>query len=280
MEGKEIIVGNTDLREFEYSGSNMARSLEVDDKGEPIVIEEIDTYLKSLKKSNYIFEEKSRESCNPISASIVSEKIIPHVMICKLIVIDFDGDYSVGTGFFISPRCLITSGHNVYSHHRTGKGWATKIIALPCDDDNDRHFGYSISEEFRSVSGFVDDDDKSFDYGAVIFPTSDLYRNFRKQFNYGVLTENDNEITCCGYKDAELYRGKQSLVEGPYNIFNDYFIKYSFDTDEGNSGSPLYIKDGQNYKVVGVHRGGSSCEKDCVRVREQVIKNWNIWTNL
>ena len=53
----------------------------------------------------------------------------PWRMIAKLLITVGDGGQYVGTGWFISPRTVMTAGHCVFSN-RSG-GWAKSIRVIP-----------------------------------------------------------------------------------------------------------------------------------------------------
>lgn len=213
----------------------------------------------------------------------VDPRINPHRFICRLIITAKNGMKYFGSGFFISPRCVITSGHCVHFDPVNGGrnyDWARSILVIPGADGDLAPFGSQISTMFRTVSGWSVDRNSDFDHGAVILPDDTLYRRINGFFGVKELKERELLINI-GYpgdKGGEL-RGTAWGAAGPVATIAENKIFYMLDTYGGNSGSPVFVKDGDSFNVVGVH-GYGGCPNHCVKVRDAVLQRWNEWSQL
>ena len=72
---------------------------------------------------------------------------IPWRYICQLIITMKDGRKSRCTGWFISPRTVMTAGHCVYSH--SAGGWAQSIEVIPGMNGAFQPFGSAVGTSFR-----------------------------------------------------------------------------------------------------------------------------------
>jgi len=201
----------------------------------------------------------------------------PHKIICRLIVIDKSGKEWIGTGFFISPKCIITSGHCVFFKNR----WVKKIIIIPGDDgrNNRKPFGFDSSTKFKSVKGWTVHKKRDFDYGAVILKNDSLYKNVNSSFQTSILNEKNIEIYNYGYTDEPNKRYEQWGDFGTASNITSHRIYYFNDTEKGNSGSPILIKDGGEMKVVGIHSFGN-CPNYAVRINTNILKVWDEWKKI
>ncbi|MEP3211151.1 MAG: trypsin-like serine protease [Maribacter sp.] len=194
----------------------------------------------------------------------------PWKMICKLYGTMSDGNRYVASGFFIGPRCIITNGHVVFPNGN----WATEIEVIPGMDGNIAPFGSDLSTNFRCVTGWTQDEQMEFDYGAIILNDNTLYDKVGAYFGY----EQFNGLPIlnnAGYP-ADKTEGTMWYDAGKVVESTERMFKYMFDTSGGNSGSPTW---GNNKRVAGVH-GYGGCPNEAVKVIADVMKNWNYWKTL
>ncbi len=71
-------------------------------------------------------------------------------------------------GWLVAPRTVITAGHCVYLHAQGG--WPKSIEVIPGLNDASCPYGSYIGTSFRSVSGWVNDKKREYDYGCIILP--------------------------------------------------------------------------------------------------------------
>jgi len=202
---------------------------------------------------------------------IPNTTIAPFKFICKLYITAANGKKYIGSGFFISPRCVITSGHVVHS----SEGWAKSIQIIPGLDGRTMPFGSATSSEFYSVAGWTSKQKTDYDHGAIILPDDTLYNRIRGYMGYrqanGLPILNNS-----GYPGDKNPSVNQWFNAGRATENTGFKFKYMLDTAGGQSGSPTYIKAGASSIAVGVH-GYGGCPNASIRVQGYVIQRWTEW---
>ena len=181
----------------------------------------------------------------------------PWRMICSLRIVA-PGGRSVGTGWFIGPRTIITAGHCVYA--RSMGGWAEEITVIPGRDGDDQKFGQVTSATFDTISRWIEDQDPDFDYAAIHLPAP--IGEQTGWFSVAVKSDAALEgslVNVSGYP-IDQGRGAQQWFHAnrvlralPDRIF------YDIDTYAGQSGSPVWLYDEDapdEPQVVAIHAYG------------------------
>ena len=97
----------------------------------------------------------------------------PWSAIASLLITARDNSTWIGTGWFVSPRTLITAGHCVYIKNSSvpGRdGWVRSIQVMAGRNGESLPFDVVTSTVFKSVPGWTESGDENFDYGAIILP--------------------------------------------------------------------------------------------------------------
>lgn len=202
----------------------------------------------------------------------VFELEYPYNCICLLIIRHKDNSESFGTGFLISKRCIVTSGHCVFS----GGDWAKEITVIPGARGNVAPFGLESSKKFKSVKGWTKKSSDNFDHGAIILPNDTLFNSVGGYLGFKIL-ENENAAEVSGYpidKSRTQWKGAGKILKK-----SKFRIYYDVDTLEGNSGSPIFIRNGKSRRVIGIHSDGSN-PNYAVRLREEIIDHWKKWSTI
>jgi V8-like Glu-specific endopeptidase len=208
----------------------------------------------------------------------------PLRFVCKLLVQAGNGAIYHGTGFLVAPRTVITAGHCVFDHN--AGGWARCIWAYPSLEGRSAPCGAFLSRTFETSAGWRDDRDPECDYGAV-FLEGDAADGAAIAFRAAT----DDELTgrrlfINGYPAATRIEGHQadndllSLWQGdsPVAALHARLLEYAADTYGGQSGSPVFIKDGAAFVVVGIHTYGGAETNACTRVVPAVATNLARWS--
>jgi glutamyl endopeptidase len=178
-----------------------------------------------------------------------------------------------GTGFFISPRCLITNGHVVFPDRK----WAKQITVVPGRNGQIAPFGSQVSKTFFSVDGWTEGakGNPDYDYGAIILPDASLFSRIRAHFGFAV--QDDPAILNNSGYPGDKPRGTQWFNAGPVVNKTPFRFFYMIDTVVGQSGSPVWVAQGNDRVAVGVH-GYGGCPNSAIRCTEEVALNWANWS--
>ncbi|MFV0303205.1 MAG: trypsin-like serine peptidase [Paracoccus sp. (in: a-proteobacteria)] len=205
----------------------------------------------------------------------------PWRMIAKLVITAGNGAQYVGTGWFISPRTVMTAGHCLHSD-RTG-GWARSIEVIPAMDDRRRPFGSAVSRTFHSVSGWIRDQREEQDYGCIILPESARLGDRTGWFGFANLPDAalaNLLVNTAGYP-ADKTVGTQWFNAGRITHVRAERIEYLIDTFGGQSGSAVWRHDaetGQRH-VVGIHNYGG-CDNKASRIGTELYQRMQDWKAL
>lgn len=197
----------------------------------------------------------------------------PNKCITKLYITGESGRW-VGTGFFISPRCIITNGHCVFPDRK----WAKEIRVVPGQNRDVAPFGSAVSSRFWSVEGWIQPGargEADYDYGAVILEDETLFNRIRAHFGFANV-DDPGILNNCGYP-ADKPVGTQWFNAGPVSRKTARRFFYMIDTAGGQSGSPVWINEGGDRLVVGVH-GYGGCPNSAIRCTSDVTLNWANWS--
>lgn len=204
----------------------------------------------------------------------------PWRAIASLLITAADNSQWIGTGWFVSPRTLITAGHCVFikgSGVPGRDGWVRRITVIPGRNGNAQPFGAAVSTSFRSVTGWTGSGNHEFDYGAIIIPTpmGDTVGTFGFA-SYPDADLMNRTVNIGGYPgdkpDGTLwYHSNRTTAVGPRKLF------YLVDTMGGQSGAPVWrIVNGKRIAVA-VHAYGGAAANHGTRINGNVIGNINGW---
>lgn len=205
----------------------------------------------------------------------------PWRMICQLIITMANGARSRGTGWFISPRTVMTAGHCVHSS-RNG-GWAKKIEVIPGMSGNLQPFGSATSTQFHSVGGWVNRHEAANDYACIVLPEGENLGARTGWFGFAALpdrTLKDLLANNSGYPGDKTF-GTQWYNAGRIVDTEPQRLAYMFDTAPGQSGSPTwrYDKIKKRRHVIGIHNYGG-CANRSTRINQSVFANMKAWKQL
>lgn len=202
---------------------------------------------------------------------------------CSLQILAPDGEVMLGTAWFIGPHTLVTAGHCVFIHEAQGRyhDWARAIRVMPGRNGTSLPFGAMVSVTFHSVAGWARDKDPRYDYGVIILP-SDLGATVGW---VGIGALDDTELVTklaniSGYpgdkrnaEDGTQWYDTRKIVS-----VDSHQIHYEIDTWGGQSGSAVYLIEGEERLAVGIHAYGQSYFGNAAtRITSSVHANLTAW---
>jgi len=204
----------------------------------------------------------------------------PWRIIASLLITAADNSQWIGTGWFISPRTLITAGHCVFIKHSgiPGRdGWVKKIQIMPGRNAAQLPFGSLTSTEFWSVKGWGEQGLEIYDYGAIILPAT--FPQDLGNFAFGVFEDTKllaSVANVAGYP-GDKPSGTFWYDSRAIGSINPDKVFYAADTAGGQSGAPVYIVDGGERIAVAVHAYGGNTSNSGTRISSQIFTNLESW---
>jgi V8-like Glu-specific endopeptidase len=198
----------------------------------------------------------------------------------SLLITAADNSQWIGTGWFISPRTLITAGHVVFikgSGVPGRDGWVRRIVVIPGRNGNAAPYGTVTSTSFRSVTGWTSSGNQEFDYGAIIIPTP--LGNTTGWYGYGNYPNAqlvNQTINISGYP-GDKPAGTQWYHSGKVTAVNTRKVYYSADTMGGQSGSAVYRIINGARMAVAVHAYGGATSNSGTRINAEVYNRMTSW---
>ncbi len=199
----------------------------------------------------------------------------PWRWICALHITAQTGRHLLGTGWFLGPRTVATAGHCVFLQDEGG--WAKSIDVIAALNGSSA-LGHVVSTRFRSVSGWVTDNNDSADYGVVLL--DEELGATTGYFSFGALSDDELEgenLTVCGYP-ADRGAGRQQYFHTQQIARTTATsLEYENDTYGGQSGSPAWVVVNGQRVVVGIHTLGRIALNGALRISLEVFNHLCAW---
>ena len=204
---------------------------------------------------------------------------LPWRLNASLLITAADNSQWIGTGWFISPRTLVTAGHCVYirGDEPARNGWVKKIQVMPGRNGAELPFGAISATEFWSVKGWGDEGREVYDYGAIILPAA--FAQDLGSYGFGVFDDASllsSVVNIAGYP-GDKERGTQHYDHREVGSVNADKVFYAADTAGGQSGACVYrFHEGQRVAVA-IHAYGGGTANSGTRISSQVFANLSAW---
>jgi V8-like Glu-specific endopeptidase len=213
-------------------------------------------------------------------APIVPTTAYPYRAIASLLIVAADDSRWIGTGWFISPRTVITAGHVVCIKGNViprRNGFVKSIEVIPGRNGNERPFGSAVSNTFRAPDEWSEDGNANHDYGAILLDTP--LGDAVGAFGFGVYT--DAELLAVtanvsGYPDDKT-SGTQWFHSRKLATVNALKVFYEVDTAGGQSGSPVWRIINRRRFAFAIHAYGGRSTNSGTRITQEVHDNLMAW---
>ena len=238
--------------------------------------------LKDIGEASFGPPPPQRETVHGVDdrVRITNTDVYPWRAHASLSIVAADNSAWIGTGWFIGPRTLITAGHVVHikgSNVPGRDGWVKSITVMPGRNGSTLPYGSATSRIFHSVTGWTEDGDEDYDYGAIVIPTP--LGDQVGTFGYGVYSDGDLEGTVANIAGYPADKPAGTLWYDHQQIASVTSRKvfYDIDTVGGQSGSAVYrIVNGRRFAVA-VHAYGGATTNSGTRITTPVMNNLRAW---
>jgi V8-like Glu-specific endopeptidase len=174
------------------------------------------------------------------------------------VAFDNGSTISICTGAFIGPTVVLTAGHCLFDPN-TALGFATAVAVVPGKNGSAEPFGYEFADDILVPSGYIQTGTAALDLGVVILPNSQLSSQTGR-FRYagsngsGLVGMTANLAGYPGEAPTEQWFHAGPIADRSYTAANDSgILSYPMDTSGGQSGSPIWVFNGVDRVLVGVH---------------------------
>jgi len=202
---------------------------------------------------------------------VTDTTVFPFRWLCRLEITAATGARWLGTGWFAAPGLIVTAGHCVYIHNHGG--WVASVSVRIGQNGSQVHRS-TASTYFASSRGWVQDRDARYDYGVIFVEDGG-----EGYFGYGVLSDellSGALANISGYpqdKPPGTLWGHTKQLLSPRLAT----LRYEIDTFGGMSGAPVFLWDGRDYVVAGIHNYGDTAGNEATRITPEVFSNLERW---
>jgi V8-like Glu-specific endopeptidase len=205
---------------------------------------------------------------------------LPFRLSASLLITAADNSQWIGTGWFISPRTLVTAGHCVYIKHSgvPGRdGFVKKIQVMPGRNGSTLPYGGISATEFWTVKGWGDQGLENYDYGAIILPAA--FQAPIGHFGFGVFTDDVllSAIANIGGYPGDKPSGTFWFDSRQVGSVKPEKVFYAADTAGGQSGACVYIVRNRKRTAVAIHAYGGATANSGTRISAEVFANLKSW---
>jgi glutamyl endopeptidase len=208
---------------------------------------------------------------------ITATTTYPWRAICSLLITAANGTRWIGTGWFAGPRLVMTAGHCVFM--RDQGGWARSIDVIPGRNGASRPYGTRTSTAFRSVSGWTQQNNREYDYGAILVTGGTAPGSQTGFFGYGVRSNAEllsYTVNVSGYP-GDKPAGTQWWHARRIDAVTARTFSYQIDTAGGQSGAPAWVLLNNTRTAVGIHTNGAPSGNSATRITQDVFNNIQLW---
>ena len=211
---------------------------------------------------------------------ITTTNTYPWRVHASLLITAADASRWIGTGWFISPRVLITAGHVVCikgSGVPGRDGWVSSMRVMPGRNGATTPFGEVTSTSFHSVRGWVEHGNAEYDYGAIVLDEPKGTETGWLAFGRYTDVELQSAVGNISGYPGDKAPGTQWYAARRLDSVTARKVHYDIDTAGGQSGAAVYrIRDGKRYAIA-IHAYGGATTNSGTRINQAVFDNLSKW---
>ncbi len=189
-----------------------------------------------------------------------------------------NGEWIEGSAAMVGPDQALTAGHIVYDHDRGG--WADEVQVVPGFDLGFEPFGTFFADDLRSLAGWTEQAD--FDFDIALIELDDDAGDLTGWFGIASRSRQellDGLLNTAGYP-ADLDDGEGMWFASDFALdVDDRTISMDrfLDAAGGQSGSGVWLKEGDDRVIVGVLSSETNTANVAVRIADDVFDVLDAW---
>lgn len=205
---------------------------------------------------------------------------VPFRCICHLEITYEGGQTATGSGWLAGPDTVVTAGHNVLNAEI--RQWARDIRIVPGrNGTGSGPFGETFATFADALDGWKNGFDPASDLGVIKMADQSIGLA-TGWFGFAVFTDDDLRqaplIQSAGYPAETKAYGTQWYDAGRAGRYSEAFISYRVDTEEGQSGAPVFFSNDEGQRwVVATHVYGRARSNLGQRVTEDIFGTISAW---
>lgn len=205
-------------------------------------------------------------------------ELYPWSAVAKVIATFPDGLVAEGSAAMVGPYQALTAAHVVYDDLHGG--WAEDVEVIPGYSLGLAPFGRHVAVDIRSFAGFVDDGDYAYDFALL-----ELGSGVGEETGWLGLAARDRTALLDGLLNTAGYPGDLEDGEGMWYAA-DYaadvdatalYLNGTLDAARGQSGSAVWLRDGDDRLAVGVLSTETRTDNIAARITDDVFDVLDGW---
>lgn len=216
---------------------------------------------------------------NDDRAPIFDPTVYPYSAVVSLEITFPNGQFALATGAMVGPRQVLTAAHAVHSF--ADGGTARDVRVIPGYDFGYEPFGSESASRVHVLPEWVATESPDFDVAVLELPTSlGLSTGWFGLADFGDSVLTGHAAVTAGYPvDLDGGEGMWTAAGVIESVSTArLFYRGTLDTAPGQSGSPLWVRDGgQDFLVVGVVTGSTPFSNEGTRLSNPRWAAVNAW---
>lgn len=177
-------------------------------------------------------------------------EIFPNRFICYMECTFSDGTVNKCTGWLCGASTVMTVAHNVY---RPERGWVKSIKVWPGKNEKSAPYGSALATEIHMPAAYKRLSVTKYDVAMLYLNTPIGNRTGYFGIKYRPESYVSSSVFIAGYplnKNKQLWKAGGKILKAKPSE-----LHYTIDTEEGQSGSPVYLGSGSERYCIGIHNG-------------------------
>lgn len=248
--------------------------------GDAMTVAEATTQLRDIGEASFGVPDALPETVHGADdrVQIGGTNAYPWRAHASLRITAADNSMWIGTGWFVGPRILVTAGHVVYIKNSgvPGRdGWVKSMVVMPGRNGATLPYGSATSSRFWTVTGWANNGDDEYDYGAIIL--REPLGSKTGWFGFGNWSNLDGVGANISGYPGDKPTGTQWYAGRSVDSATSRKVFYDIDTAGGQSGSAVYRFHDRGRYGVAIHAYGGATVNSGTRINAAVFNNIKAW---